>query len=272
MMAGAARNLVKAAAASADVFRPRPRGLVVLIYHRVGGGTPVQVDVPAALFEEQIAWLVANFEVVPLAEGLQWLETCTAASTEVRIAVTFDDGTADFAENAVPILARHGAPATLYVATEFLEAQTPFPHGGVPLTWSALRDAIATGVVTVGSHTHTHALLDRLPDDRVAHELDRSMELIGERLGIVAEHFAYPKAVPGSPAADAAVRARFASAALAGGHPNAPGRTDNHRLSRTPVQVSDGTTWFRRKARGGLGLEDSIRRLLNRSRYSEMTT
>jgi peptidoglycan/xylan/chitin deacetylase (PgdA/CDA1 family) len=190
----------------------------------------------------------------------------------LRIAITFDDGTADFAEHAVPILARYGAPATLYVATEFLESQTPFPHAGVPLTWAALGEAVASGVVTVGSHTHSHVLLDRLPEDQIAPELDRSVELIGERVGVVAEHFAYPKAVPGSPAAEAAVRARFVSAALAGGRPNVPGRTDAYRLARTAVQVSDGTTWFRRKARGGMGFEDALRRVANRSRYAEMTT
>src|SRR5262249_32953702 len=160
-----------------------------------------------------------------LGEGLRWLET-SAGGEGIRVALTFDDGTADFADQAVPILARYGVPTTLYVATDFVEAQTMFPHDGVPATWAALRDAVASGVVTVGSHTHTHALLDRIPDAEIGSELDRSIDLIGERLGVVAEHFAYPKAVPGSPAADAAVRARFASAALAGGHANVPGHTD----------------------------------------------
>ncbi len=113
--------------------------------------------------------------------------------------------------------------------------------------------------MTVGSHTHSHALLDRLPDADLADELDRSIDLIGERVGVAAVHFAYPKAVMGSPAADRAVRARFASAALAGGRANRPGRTDPHRLARTPVQVSDGERWFRRKAGGGLALEETIR-------------
>ena len=76
----------------------------------------------------------------------------------------------------------------------------------------------------------------------------------------------------GSAAADRAVRERFASAALAGGRANRPGRTDVHRLARTPVQVSDGETWFRRKARGGLALEETIRRAVNRRRYSGTTT
>ncbi len=107
---------------------------------------------------------------------------------------------------------------------------------------------------------------------QVAGELDRSVELIGERLGVTATHFAYPKAVLGSPAAQSAVRDRFRTAALAGTRPNPYGDADLHRLSRTPVQVSDGERWFRRKVAGGMALEDVLRRRLNRRRYEGATT
>jgi hypothetical protein len=38
------------------------------------------------------------------------------------------------------------------------------------------------------------------------------------------------------------------------------------------VQVSDGMRWFAHKARGGLELEDRLRRLANRRRYRRATT
>jgi hypothetical protein len=83
-----------------------------------------------------------------------------------------------------------------------------------------------------------------------------------------AAHFAYPKAVLGSPQAEALVRTRFRSAALAGTRVNRYGHTDPHRLARTPVQASDGFEWFRRKADGGMRLEDDLRRAVNRFRYA----
>lgn len=273
MLGEVARTAVKTSAAAVDLVRHPPAGLVVLIYHRVGRRTSTEVDLPLALFEDQIAWLAATLPVVSLDEGLAWaVAGDVTAADDVRVAITFDDGTADFADQAVPVLDRYRVPATLYVATAFLEEQRPFPNDGVPLSWAALRESLGTGVVTVGSHTHSHALLDRLPDADVAGELDRSIDLIGERVGVAVGHFAYPKAVMGSAAADRAVRERFASAALAGGRANRPGRTDAHRLARTPVQLSDGETWFRRKARGGLALEETIRRVVNRRRYSDATT
>ena len=92
-----------------------------------------------------------------------------------------------------------------------------------------------------------------------------------EHLGTRPRHFAYPKAVLGSPAAETLVRARFSSAALAGTRANPIG-TDPYRLARSPVQRGDGMRWFRHKAAGGLGFEDTVRRALNRRRYANGTT
>ena len=50
------------------------------------------------------------------------------------------------------------------------------------------------------------------------------------------------------------------------------GRTDLHRLRRSPVQVGDGMRWFRRKAAGGMALEDDLRTLRNRRRYAGTVT
>jgi peptidoglycan/xylan/chitin deacetylase (PgdA/CDA1 family) len=268
MLRQAARRAMKITAASADIVRRPLDGFVVLIYHRVGARTPVEVDLPRALFEEQIAYLAADCDVVTLAEGVSRV---TRGSSAPMVAVTFDDGTADFADEALPVLERYGVPATLYVATEFIELGRPFPDDGAPLSWSALRDAYGTGLVDVGSHTHSHALLDRLPTDRINDELERSVDLIGERVGARAEHFAYPKAVAGSEAADGAVRERFASAALAGCRANRPG-VDAWQLARSPVQKSDGMRWFLRKVRGGMGFEDTLRSTVNRRRYADATT
>jgi peptidoglycan/xylan/chitin deacetylase (PgdA/CDA1 family) len=265
-----ARTAIKVTSAAIDSVRRPATGLVVLIYHRVGGRTPVEVDLPGSLFAAQMTHLAAEHEIVSLSDGLHRLAADEARSP--MVAVTFDDGTADFVDVALPALVEHSVPVTLYVATDFVDRGVAFPDDGVAISWAGLRDAVATGLVDVGSHTHTHALLDRLADARIDDELDRSIDLIGSELGWPARHFAYPKAVMGSPTADHAVRARFDSAAVAGTRVNAFGSTDPYRLARSPIQVSDGMRWFRRKANGGMRFEDDVRRVVNRKRYSGATT
>jgi peptidoglycan/xylan/chitin deacetylase (PgdA/CDA1 family) len=252
------------------VRRPQS-GLVILCYHRIGRRTTSRVDLPNSLFEEQVARLVEGAGVIDLDGALATL-AAPSSTTPGPLVITFDDGTADFVEEALPILVRHRAPATLYVATEFIESGRPFPGSGTPLSWSALAEAVSTGLVTVGSHTHSHVLLDRLPADAVDEELDRSIALIGERLGVEARHFAYPKALAPTSAADRAVRARFDSAALAGTRANLYGRTDPYRLARSPVQLDDGLHFFDRKVVGGMRMEDDLRRLVNRRRFAGATT
>jgi peptidoglycan/xylan/chitin deacetylase (PgdA/CDA1 family) len=266
----ALRGLKRTAAAYDLLLRPK-RGVVVLIYHRVGRRSTATVDLPGWLFDEQMARLAAGPGVVDLDGALTALAGPPPSGPDA-VAITFDDGTADFVEEALPILVRHQVPATLYVATDFIERSRPFPGDGTPLSWSALSEAVSTGLVTVGSHTHSHALLDRLPAAEVHDELDRSVALIGERLGVEARHFAYPKALPGSATADRAVRERFSSAALAGTRANPYGKTDPYRLARSPVQVDDGLDFFARKVGGGLRMEDDLRRLVNRRRLAGATT
>ena len=261
------RTIVKVAAAAL----PAPRGTVVLIYHRVGAHSALDVDLATPDFERQVAWLAHDQRTVRLEGSLEAMQS-GADPDRHQIVVTFDDGTADFADTALPILVEHRVPVTLYLATAFVEEQRRFPDDGRPLSWAALRDACATGLVDVGSHTHTHAVLDRLPADRIADELDRSKQLIEERLGRPCRDFAYPKALPPSPDADIAVRARFRTAALAGTRANRSGKTDLHRLARSPIQRSDGMKHFEKKAAGGMALEDALRRVANRWRYRDVTT
>jgi peptidoglycan/xylan/chitin deacetylase (PgdA/CDA1 family) len=264
------RTSVKRLSAFADRLAPPPPGVTVLIHHRVGGGSGSEVDLDAAAFERQLEHLVAHHRVLTLDEALVELSArhpVADAGSGRPVVLTFDDGTADFVDVAVPLLMRHGVPATLYAATDFIDRQVTFPWGAPPTSWAALRDAVSTGLVTVGSHTHSHWLLDRMDPAVIAADLDRSVELISEHLGTPPRHFAYPKALPGSTAAEVAVRRRFASAALAGSRVNRAGRTDPHRLWRTPVQRSDEFRWFAAKAAGGLRLEGWLRAASSRAKY-----
>lgn len=267
-----ARSSIKAASIGWDLLdRPAP-GIVVLIYHRVGHGSGGQMDLDEATFERQLGWLRSNFRVISLDDAAEEL----LGGVPVRrvapgVVVTFDDGTTDWLDVVLPALEHHDVPATFYVATDFVDRGVTFPGDGRPLSWSGLVEMASSPLVTIGSHTHRHVLLDRLAATEVAAELDRSVELLEDRLGTKVRHFAYPKAVAGSPEAEREVRARFSTAVLAGSRANGEA-TDLHRIRRTPVQRADGFRSFRHKAAGGMRLEDDIRKVLNRVRYRGATS
>lgn len=95
--------------------------LSILIYHRV----VIQPDplfpdeCDAQRFDQQLRQLAACFNVIPLSEAVRALARGTLPPRAACI--TFDDGYADNAEVALPILQRHGLPATFFVAAGFLD-------------------------------------------------------------------------------------------------------------------------------------------------------
>ena len=95
--------------------------LSVLIFHRVLPAPdplfPGEVD--SRQFDQIVGWLRAWCNVLPLDEAVLRLRAGTLPARAA--AITFDDGYADNHEQALPILRRHGAHATFFIATGFLD-------------------------------------------------------------------------------------------------------------------------------------------------------
>lgn len=265
MSAGdALRPVMKAAARTFDVLRAPARGISILIYHRVGADTRGQMNLSPGAFRRQVEWLAGECRVLTLDEAVA--EIGGPGPVAPGVVLTFDDGTTDWVDVVAPILEEFAVPATFYLTTGYPEGDHPLPDGAPALSWAGVEELGASDLATIGSHTHSHVLLDRLDPTQIAAELDRSVELIADRLGAAPRHFAYPKAVPPSAPARAAVRERFGSATLAGTRSNVAG-DDLFALSRSPIQLADSFDDFRRKVAGGMGMEDRVRQRLNAVRY-----
>jgi peptidoglycan/xylan/chitin deacetylase (PgdA/CDA1 family) len=256
-MTSLARRAVKAAVLPTGITAGRrPGDVVVLLYHRVGvdGG---EITLPAELFERQL-------ELLATGEQVLGIDQAVAPGRPGGVVVSIDDGYRDFHDVVVPLLVRYQVPAVLYLATSLVAGESA-GNAADPdaLHWEQLAEALATGLVTVGSHTHTHANLSRSPEQVAEAELARSKGLIEDRLGVACRHFAYPWAV-GSPAADKLVRRLFDSAALDAWRTNRAGEVDPWRLGRTPILRSDGLAFFRAKVKGRLDCEALVYRALGR--------
>lgn len=246
----------------AAVAGSRPAaGTTVLIYHRVGGGTRDELDLPAERFVEQLDVLadLRPGTVVPLDTALDRLD---GHDRTPSVVLTFDDGFADVYDNAWPHLRDRRIPFTLYLATGMVggemrwEGSTGTSAGAAALTWEQLAEMHASGLLTVGNHTRSHARPEHLTEA----ELDAASDDIDERLGIRPDHFAYTWGVP-VPAMEHQLRRRFRSAATGLLGRNLPG-TDRIRLHRVPVRRTDPAAFFRAKLSGDLGPERAYARVV----------
>ncbi len=103
-----------------------PDRLQVLIFHRV---LPQQDpifpgEMHAARFDALMGLVARSFRVMTLGDAVAARD---AGRLPPRaLAITFDDGYADNAEIALPLLQRHGLKATFFVATGFLDGGRMF--------------------------------------------------------------------------------------------------------------------------------------------------
>lgn len=222
-------------------------GVTILTYHRVGGGSQDELDVDAAAFEDQIDLLGAA-DVVGLDEAASRL---AARDPTPCVVLTFDDGFADVYDNAWPLLRERRMPFTLFLATRYVGGRMRWEGAtakaeGASLTWDRVAEFVASGLCTVGNHTHSHVPPDRLTGD----ELDVCSDLIEQRLGTRPLHFAYPWGIAVTDR-EYELRRRFMTASTGVVGRNLPGR-DLMRLRRVPVRRTDPLEFFQAKLTGHL--------------------
>jgi len=97
------------------------RCLSILVYHRVlARRDPLQPALPdTRLFERHMTLLKHCFHVLPLSCAIERLRQGTLPARAACI--TFDDGYADNASCALPILQRLGLSATFFIASDYLD-------------------------------------------------------------------------------------------------------------------------------------------------------
>ncbi len=133
----------------------------------------------------------SGHRIVPLSELL------ARPGVPDQVAITFDDGLASVVEEALPILARRGLVATVFVVTGYLGRTNDWP--GQPtdaprlpmMGWEEM-EALTEAGWEVGSHTVSHPDLTGLSPDGLEPEIQTAAETIRRRLGVAPQTMAYP--------------------------------------------------------------------------------
>lgn len=227
------------------VRRPSPSGLTILTYHRVGGGTGDELDLPTDRLAAQLDLLVSEGrDVVALDVALDRLD---AGDPRPSIALTFDDGFEDLHTHAFPLLCERDLPFTVYVAAGLIggemrwEGSTASSQGAAALSWEQLAVMHDSGLCTVANHTWDHPR----PEELDVEQLDRCTAEITRTLGTAPCHFAWTWGIE-VPALKADVQKRFRSVATGRLGRNLPAG-DRHALFRLPVRRTDPLSFFRAK-------------------------
>lgn len=193
---------------------------IVLTYHQISDLDdqldPYRISVSPADFDRQMRHLKEQrYNVISIDALVSALESGTSLPPN-SVVITFDDGYLDNYTNAWEILQRYDFPATIFLVSGLMgKAALWDGEIGAQLPLMSVmqaREMQADGKITFGSHTHTHAALDRLPIDEVRAQLNTSKAVLEDALGKAVTMFAYPYERFNIPVQNAVVDAGYSAA------------------------------------------------------------
>jgi peptidoglycan/xylan/chitin deacetylase (PgdA/CDA1 family) len=203
---------------------------LVLVYHRIAflPSDRWGLAVSPEAFDAQLRLLRRFFRPVALHALLDAVQREDGRGC---VAVTFDDGYADNYSAALPLLEKHGIPATFFVTSDPVEtgrefwwdelerqvaparyldrwhelaaltanerdrllgARAPARESHRPMAPGELRSLAASPLVEIGSHARTHSNLTHLSQDEVRDEVEGGRLAVQRMTGRDVTLFSYP--------------------------------------------------------------------------------
>jgi peptidoglycan/xylan/chitin deacetylase (PgdA/CDA1 family) len=167
---------------------------VIWMYHSVAPHEqdPYQVTVRPERFEQQMRWLRRRGR-----RGVsvrEMLDAHAIGRGQDLVGLTFDDGYADFAEYALPVLKRYGFGATVYVIAGRLGGDNEWDAEGprTPLMTAQQVRQVAEAGIEIGSHGLRHVSLPKAPEAALAGEIAGSRRALQDISGQDVPGFCYP--------------------------------------------------------------------------------
>jgi peptidoglycan/xylan/chitin deacetylase (PgdA/CDA1 family) len=159
------------------------------MYHSVSDDAS-KLTVRPEVFERQMRFLSTSRAPVSM-ESVVNLVSGKGRVPKNAVHVSIDDGYLDTYTEAFPILQKYKIPFTLFLTTDLrsLEKLKNLPRP----TWEQLRSMLASGLMEIGLHGHTHADVRTIAGDRASldQELRESVFLVERELGVRPRAYAY---------------------------------------------------------------------------------
>jgi glycosyltransferase involved in cell wall biosynthesis/peptidoglycan/xylan/chitin deacetylase (PgdA/CDA1 family) len=226
-------------------------GLRILFYHRVADDRDELAVAPRS-FAQQMDYLASQlYEVVDVVTATELLDRDELPAR--TIGLSFDDGFLDVAEHAMPVLARHGFSATVFVPPSVIDGTAWFEgYRRQPdlLDWEVIGELDREGTLRFEAHSLTHPNLLGLDEHVARHEIEGSKAALEARLERPVEAFAYPSGLFGPRERRLVAEAGFRIAVSCEPGVNRS-ETDRLSLRRRQIDARDSLLDFRAKLGGG---------------------
>jgi peptidoglycan/xylan/chitin deacetylase (PgdA/CDA1 family) len=157
----------------------------IIMYHSIDDKAAVsKTSVCPESFKRQMYFLKRhNYNVVRLEELPDLMKQGRIPSR--TIVITFDDGYENNYMCAYPVLRELALPATIFIAPALIGRENY-------LTWGQIIEMSESGLISIGSHSMTHAYLVELPEEELEIEITGSKRSIEDHINRPVYSFSYP--------------------------------------------------------------------------------
>jgi len=167
------------------LWRPALR---VLCYHRVLPTHPARYTVTTDQLDAQLTYLMRS--------GFHFIRARDLLSHKPLpkrpLLLTFDDGYLDNLEYALPVLLRHGAKATIFIATAYAGDRARWDDNGAALMSPKQLRELDPEVIELALHSHSHRAFDTMPMDAIDDDIRKNLEFFRSHGLTVTPVLAYP--------------------------------------------------------------------------------
>ena len=158
-------------------------GVITLMYHRFNENKYPSTNIRNEIFLEHLKEIRnSGIEFITFKKFKNVVESNIS---ENYILLTIDDAFESFYVNAWPILKSKKIPFILFVSTREIGK-----HGY--MTWKQIKEIMASDLVTIGNHSHTHEYLIDWKDNEIKSDLETSIKIFKNQLGFSPKIFSYP--------------------------------------------------------------------------------
>ena len=179
-----------------QAVRPIKKGTIrvpILLYHQIGSPPGNDQDsywVSPEMFDKQMRWLAENkYNVIPLDNLTNYLQTGKNKPADKSVIITFDDGTIGQYTSAFPILKKYHYNATFFIVPTWADKGST--KTADYMSWDQIQELSDYGM-KIGSHNYSHIKMGTAEDYEVVFEPTESKKVLEEKLGRKITTYAYP--------------------------------------------------------------------------------
>ncbi|WP_251444069.1 polysaccharide deacetylase family protein [Veillonella intestinalis] len=159
-----------------------PKGIPVLMYHKVGPEEDNDAVIREDLFRAQMKLLHdKGFNPITMEQLNDYVRHGKAVPVK-PVVLTFDDGYEDTYSIVYPVLKEYGFAGTVFVNPGDV---------GTRLTWEQIKEMHDNGI-TIASHGYDHVRMNELSDSEQLANIVKAQMALKEKLGIDNQWFCYP--------------------------------------------------------------------------------